>query len=574
MPLDFSDLIPQRGSAPPPLAVQSGGHLDFDDLIPSQGEAADSKGGPPSSFDAGDIAKSGGVGVLKGIIGLAGLPGDVSHLGAQGLDVATRFMQRKLGLPESAPYDPNSPTLTGYHLPGGAELQSDVEQAAGPFYQPKTTAGKYAQTIGEFAPAAVGGPEGLASKLIGRVAIPGAASEAAGQATEGTALEPYARIAGAVAGAGAPALIGRAISPMTISPARQAAVNTLENEGVNSLTAGQVTGSRPLQWFEQALSDMPMAGGGAGRASEQSAEQFTRAALQRVGENADRATPDVIDRAFTRIGNQFDTIAARNNITADGQLGQELRQVQTDYNFLANPMQRQVVDGALNDVVDVIHNNNGVLPGDQYQAMRSRLDRAARAAQGNDNQLSDAMFGIRNALDDNMQRSLAATGNGADAQAWTEARRQYRDMFVIEKAATGAGENAANGLISPSQLRNAVVNQGRRAYARGQGDFADLARAGEAVMRPLPQSGTAPRANVQHVGGGLAAVIGGLVGGSHETAALGAAALAGPSMLGRTLMSRPAQAYLRNQVAAPLRQQGVRQNLLRGAVMSAASQGQ
>lgn len=89
-------------------------------------------------------------------------------------------------------------------------------------YRPQTTAGTYAGTIGEFLPAAVSGPVGVAraaaakgvgtaagriavgeaakraGSLAGQAAVAGAASEAAGQAAEGTALEPYARIAGAI----------------------------------------------------------------------------------------------------------------------------------------------------------------------------------------------------------------------------------------------------------------------------------------------------------------------------------------------------------------------------------------
>ncbi len=80
-------------------------------------------------------------------------------------------------------------------------------------YAPKTTAGKYAETVGEFV--APGGFPTRASRAIPTIgrrigeslfdvtrnaAIPGIASEAAGQITEGTAYEPAARIAGAVMG--------------------------------------------------------------------------------------------------------------------------------------------------------------------------------------------------------------------------------------------------------------------------------------------------------------------------------------------------------------------------------------
>ena len=49
-------------------------------------------------------------------------------------------------------------------------------------------------------------------------------------------------------------------------------------------------------------------------------------------------------------------------------------------------------------------------------------------------------------------------------------------------AATGAGANAASGLLSPAQLRNAAINQNRRAFARGTNAFTDLANAGVQAM--------------------------------------------------------------------------------------------
>src|SRR5262245_22917623 len=72
--------------------------------------------------------------------------------------------------------------------------------------QPETTAGQYGRTIGETIPAFVAGTRGinpLRAAVAGTTA--GAASEAAGQATEGTAAEPFARV-GATLTAGTVAL--------------------------------------------------------------------------------------------------------------------------------------------------------------------------------------------------------------------------------------------------------------------------------------------------------------------------------------------------------------------------------
>ena len=81
--LNFDDIVPQAAPA------QSSGRLNFDDIVPNNQSALPPgfvldhpQGGnvfdqfDPPQGTASDIAKSGGIGVLKGVIGLAGLPGD------------------------------------------------------------------------------------------------------------------------------------------------------------------------------------------------------------------------------------------------------------------------------------------------------------------------------------------------------------------------------------------------------------------------------------------------------------------------------------------------------------------
>ena len=111
---------------------------------------------------------------------------------------------------------------------------------------------------------------------------------------------------------------------------------------------------------------------------------------------------------------------------------------------------------------------------------------------------------------------------------------------------SGAGSSVAEGFVSPSQLRTAVAGQGRGQYTRGQGDMAELARAGEALLRPLPQSGTAPR---QAAGNMFASMAGGLLGHQAGMGVEGTlAGMAAPAAAGRVALSRPMQAYLGNQL--------------------------
>jgi hypothetical protein len=148
---------------------------------------------------AADVAKSGGVGLAKGAIGMAGMFGDAREL----TDSVVRWGAEKLGAsPETAESAVKISRLANplsAFAPTSSDIQGTVEGVTGKFYEPKSTAGEYAQTIGEFAPAAATGPGGIVRKAVMAV-VPGAASEALGQATEGTNYEPLARAAGGLAG--------------------------------------------------------------------------------------------------------------------------------------------------------------------------------------------------------------------------------------------------------------------------------------------------------------------------------------------------------------------------------------
>ena len=479
---------------------------------------------------AADAAKSFGIGLAQGGIGLATTPGNLEYLGRAGIDAAARGLGYE---------DPQLSSNT--FLPTYNDAKGTVEKYTGEFYKPKSVVGEYARTVGEFAPmAALGG--GGAIARAANVVAPAVVSETAGQLTKGTEYEPWARAAGALSGGFLPNAAMRTVTPNVNQTARQAQVRLLEKEGVSALTAGQKTGSKPLRWAESVTQDTPFGGGRAAQIANDQAEQFTAAALRRAGvQDANRATPEVIDGAFKNLGSKFDQLAAQNPLKADNTLIQRLRRVQTEYDELVPPSQRAPVMGALMDDIKNLARPGEMVSGDVYHATRSRIDRLSRAAKS-DPQLSNALRGWREALDDAMERGIPPANRGQ----WREARTQYRHLLSIEKAVNGAGEAAATGLVSPSQLRNAVRTQNSRLYARGKDELGNLARAGEAIMKPLPQSGTAPRAAAQHA----FTMIGGIGGNSVAGLPGALAGVAMPAMTARTLMSKPVQNWLSNQAMA------------------------
>lgn len=153
---------------------------------------------------AKDIAKAAPIGVAKGALGLAGLPGDLQEMSGSMIDRAMLGAGHKImdwtgygpqaSTPERERFDRMYLGIgSGGGLPGSDDLQKGVERVTGPFYKPQTTAGEYAQTVGEFMPGAMIGPGSMARKALAFGVAPAVASETAGQATKGTALEPWAR---------------------------------------------------------------------------------------------------------------------------------------------------------------------------------------------------------------------------------------------------------------------------------------------------------------------------------------------------------------------------------------------
>ncbi len=486
-----------------------------------------------------DVAKSGASGVARGIADIAGLPGTLSDAFDRGMNFAMRKGYQLAtgeeptqgsffaGIPEERINNPMS----------GQKARAAIAALSGGAtdYQPQTIAGEYARTVGEFAPgaAALGGVN--PANLARFAALPGLASEAAGQATKGTAVEPYARIGAALAAPAAPAVAARAISPLRIDPARRAAANVLRREGVRP-TAGQVTGSRGLRYQESELG-----GNKAVRLMDEQKEAFTSAALRRAG-GAGRATPENMQAISERIGQTFDDLAARNTLVADRQLVAQFDDVMREYGRILPSEQKKIIANIADDIRNKF--SGGRMSGKDYQSIRSRLTKRAQNARGVDNDAADAYRGMRNALDDAMDRSIRPE----DAGAWAQVRREYGNYKTLERAAAGAGEDAAAGIISPAKLRMAAAagkNKGQ--YVRGQGDFADLARAGNEIMTPLPQSGTTPRLMAQGAGAGMGATVGAMTGGPVGALAGGALGVAAPRAAGQALMSRPVQAYLMNQ---------------------------
>lgn len=210
--------VPGKDGAPTRVIMDTGG-----------GPSADPWGDFPDSAptDYAGVGKAAGVGVAKGAIGLAGLPGDAAVLLKKGADYIssklpdipenrlTKFLRE-----ESAKVGPGAASgahgdLPGtYELPTSQDVQGAVETVTGPFRKPQNQLERDAETAGEFLPAALAGPGGLARKVVLQDAIPAAATIAAGRLSD---QNPYVKaLAGFLAGGAGAMLSGPASAQQII----------------------------------------------------------------------------------------------------------------------------------------------------------------------------------------------------------------------------------------------------------------------------------------------------------------------------------------------------------------------
>lgn len=214
-------------SAPPaqPSGFNPDAFLNAGNASPAATKPATAK--PDDGSVAGDVLKSTGIGAVEGTLGLAGLPGDIRTLASKGTDAVASYFgvspertQEFKNTFEQYLRSTHNPLSALSSAPTSDQITKAVESKTGEFYKPKTTAGQYGRTAGQFLPAVIGGPQSLATKLGTRVLAPAVASETAGQLTQGTALEPYARVAAAVAGPSLPSALAATTRAAASVPAK------------------------------------------------------------------------------------------------------------------------------------------------------------------------------------------------------------------------------------------------------------------------------------------------------------------------------------------------------------------
>lgn len=481
----------QPGSSRFPLAGVEGNqaqpgqfYVDQQGLVKQQAPIAYGMGFDPMQKNdwPEDMARAGGAGIMQGGDMALGAVGDVGQM----RNDAQRFANDKGGQgPLEMLRGSNNPLLANIadsvigaqeaaslvnpleaifrNAPNSQELGQERQRALGADYQPQTTAGEYARTIGQFAPAAAL-PGGLASR-VGRAVVPGAMSESAGQLTEGQPYEGAARMAGGLLGGGMTELAaGIRPPPQTmirdalaqVSPEQMQAagqlMNTARQQGVQLTLAEavqQVTDGASGMGRLQRVVEGTRAGGERfapmmaqrpGQVSQAANNVFDQIAPPRsdpsmIGQEAQMAAQGGLDRVRQQInaqaGPSYDNLAGQIIPEAEyAQLASNPAYQQSLANLRGNPILNEAVgtrpDADLSVVNEVV----------------KRLDRNAEASRvtpqnpTGDNQLAAAYGGARS------QADALASGLSGD---WRQARDTVasgRQMFLDPLEAGPVGSMA------------------------------------------------------------------------------------------------------------------------------------
>jgi hypothetical protein len=405
----------------------------------------------------------------------------------------------KLGadLPDPDTYNP---------LPTSSSVQKRIENVTGPFYQPKTKAGKYAETIGEFAgdPLTYTGIGGVGKRVaqgVVRSLVGGGTTETAGQIARQVApdYEPAVRmLTGAATGSVGPTAAkgGRALQ--TEIPAhRQQYVNLLDQAGIHAST-GQKTGRPAVRYTEGHLGEMVGAGGATEKSNRKNIETFHNYVFEQAGLPGQRfADQPTVNRMMTDLGQRFENLTKAHNMPATRQMWTDLDNAFQSYTaYTPQGMRMDRVRQIRSGLGQHIARNNGVLPGPMYQAIRSELGEIAAGQQSNLSR--KAVFEMQGALDDAFEAGLVAK-RSPDAGKFGELRGQYRNALAIQRAAD-------KGIVSPAKLSQALQAQDMPSYKRGTRDMAPVVDAANVIIgEKLPQSGTANRASATALAGAVAA---------------------------------------------------------------------
>lgn len=379
----------------------------------------------------------------------------------------------------------------------------------------------------------VGGPEAAALSRIGqagklaRTAVKAgtAAAEGAAYGSLGEVRTGQSRLEnagyGALGGLAGRGLVGGARGALSglardADPILREGIETAQREGI-PLHVSQVAQSAPAKFAASAAKYLPFSGAEAAGRKQQNA--WNRALTRAAGDATDRLDDTWVARARNTLGDTYDDIWDRNQVTISNdrlvQMVDALKKANSSLTGEEASLVGKQLDRVLADIDAA--GGTGTIPGRVYQSLRGTL---AEVKPGTD--VGGHVTAIRRALEGAAEDSLS----GADSALLAQTNKRWNNFKTLEKLLERVPGAKAD--VSPSALWGAVNGRGPKATK----EFRDLAKLGQNLLKdPVPQNGL--------LGSGLGSLasagLGGLAGGGTVAPLL--AALAVGPVAGRALNS-------------------------------------
>lgn len=263
---------------------------------------------------------------------------------------------------------------------------------------------------------------------------------------------------------GAGAAFGRMMTPR-VEAGLVDTVRGMEDLGIR-LRPSQVAMSQAWRRADEFL-----ASGG----NERQIEDFTQAASRTIGEDTPRLTPQVAGRAWDRIVNDMDNIAAQTTVNLTPDLNNGLGLIGAGLKGLQREQQSQVRE-AIREIKNAF--TNGSMHGTTYQRLTAKGGVLMNlASAGNHPTVREAGGRMRELLDD----AVEASSPSGTREAWAESRAQFKNLLAIQPLIEGN----PSGLLNPQAFHGAVRKAfGEYGWGAPTGPMEMLGEGGRFLAKP------------------------------------------------------------------------------------------
>jgi hypothetical protein len=321
--------------------------------------------------------------------------------------------------------------------------------------------------------------------LLGRgpiVTTPAGAATA--QAQTSATVTPTATVTG---GQITPGVVG-ADTSAALTQAQKAILDRGKAMGFKT-TPGQETGSRSLQQMEARLESNPMTSGAFNAIKDTNQKVLNRATAQAIGVDAAELSNPVLATAQRQISAVYDKVASPTVQKLDDMYvmnGIDL--IDNAFEGLTTkPLKSNIFVKQLQEYAA-----KGEATGNQLATLSSKLGRLAKnekTTANGDRELGEALFQIKEIVDDQLAAGLSA----ADQAAFQAARANYRNLMTVRT--TSGVINPSSGNVSGLNLASALTRKDPRGFMEGTNTtpMYEAARFAQAFRPIVGDSGTATR---------------------------------------------------------------------------------